>query len=164
MGKMINTPKASILDTLTQQWRDRKRFWLETYNIQSEIGRENSRIKSRFKTGEEEKRQPSIFDPVLCETIYQWFAVPSGSILDPFAGGSVRGIVAEEMGYKYTGIDLSKEQIEANKKQSDKPKWINGNSLEILPTLNEDFDFLFSCPPYFDLEVYSEDKEKDFLN
>lgn len=36
----------------------------------------------------------SIFDPVLCELAYRWFTPADGSILDPFAGGSVRGIVA----------------------------------------------------------------------
>jgi hypothetical protein len=31
---------------------------------------------------------------VLCEIAYRWFSPPGGLILDPFAGGSVRGIVA----------------------------------------------------------------------
>lgn len=35
----------------------------------------------------------SIFDPVLCELAYRWFSPVGGLILDPFAGGSVRGIV-----------------------------------------------------------------------
>lgn len=39
----------------------------------------------------------SIFDPVLCEIIYQWFCPEGGHVLDPFAGGSVRGIVATEL-------------------------------------------------------------------
>jgi len=56
----------------------------------------------------------SIFDPVLCEIAYRWFCPPKGKILDPFAGGSVRGVVAATLGYSYTGIDLRAEQIEAN--------------------------------------------------
>lgn len=44
----------------------------------------------------------SIFDPVLCELAYRWFCPPGGSILDPFAGGSVRGIVAGILGREYT--------------------------------------------------------------
>ena len=59
----------------------------------------------------------SIFDPVLCELVYRWFCPPMGKVLDPFAGGSVRGIVAAVLGRSYTGVDLSGEQIEANKKQ-----------------------------------------------
>ena len=60
----------------------------------------------------------SIFDPVLCELMYRWFCPPGGVILDPFAGGSVRGIVASKMGRRYVGVDLRAEQIEANREQA----------------------------------------------
>lgn len=59
----------------------------------------------------------SIFDPVLCELIYRWFSPPGGLVLDPFAGGSVRGIVAAKLCRKYIGVDLSARQIEANREQ-----------------------------------------------
>lgn len=104
----------------------------------------------------------SIFDPVLCELAYRWFCPPGGQILDPFAGGSVRGIVAGVLGYKYYGIDLSKQQIAANEAQRKKiapkapVKWICGDSLHLLLDA-PDADFIFSCPPYGDLEVYSDD-------
>jgi DNA modification methylase len=103
----------------------------------------------------------SIFDPVLCELAYTWFCPPNGAVLDPFAGGSVRGIVAAVLGRKYTGIDLRPEQIEANEAQAaaivpdNLPRWIVGDSREAMP--NEQFDLVFSCPPYADLEVYSDD-------
>jgi len=61
----------------------------------------------------------SIFDPVLCELAYRWFCPPGGTVLDPFAGGSVRGIVASKLGRRYVGIDLSERQIEANRRQAD---------------------------------------------
>lgn len=61
----------------------------------------------------------SIFDPVLCEVIYRWFCPKDGSVLDPFAGGSVRGIVAGYLGYDYTGVELSPDQVEANRVQSE---------------------------------------------
>lgn len=60
----------------------------------------------------------SIFDPVLCELAYRWFCPPGGKILDPFAGGSVRGIVAAKLGRHYTGVDLRAEQIAANERQA----------------------------------------------
>src|SRR6185312_2502284 len=59
----------------------------------------------------------SIFDPVLCEIAYRWFCPPGGLVLDPFAGGSVRGIVAAKLGRRYLGVDLRPEQIEANRAQ-----------------------------------------------
>jgi hypothetical protein len=61
----------------------------------------------------------SIFDPVLCEISYRWFNVPDGSVLDPFAGGSVRGIVASKLGYNYTGHELRIEQVQANREQAE---------------------------------------------
>jgi hypothetical protein len=62
----------------------------------------------------------SIFDPVLCELSYRWFCTPGGSVLDPFAGGSVRGIVAGLLGLAYTGIELRREQIDANEVQAER--------------------------------------------
>ena len=61
----------------------------------------------------------SIFDPVLCEIIYRWFCPVGGSIIDPFAGGSVRGIVASYLGFRYTGIELRAEQVKANEEQAE---------------------------------------------
>ena len=56
----------------------------------------------------------SIFDPVLCELAYRWFCPLGGMVADPFAGGSVRGIVAAALGYHYTGFELRGEQVDAN--------------------------------------------------
>ncbi len=143
----------SILDTRTKEWQERKRWWIQTHNIQSELGREDAESRSRFW----EDNTVSVFDATLCEHMYQWFTPKQGKVLDPFAGGSVRGIVATEMGYEYMGIDLSKQQLEENRKQSSKPKWVTGDSDEMLDYLgDEQFDFVFTCPPYYDLEVYSD--------
>ena len=144
----------SILDTRSKEWQERKRFWINTYNIKSELGRETTESKSKFW---ETDNSVSIFDATLCERMYDWFVPKGGKVLDPFAGGSVRGIVATEMGFQYEGIDISKNQIEANKKQSNKPKWVVGDSDGVLDTLNNtEYDFVFTCPPYYDLEKYSE--------
>jgi DNA modification methylase len=109
----------------------------------------------------------SIFDPVLCELVYRWWCPAGGHVLDPFAGGSVRGIVAAKLGHPYTGVDLSARQVEANREQAAKilgpsdpvPEWIVGDSrhlAELLPA-GQAFDLVFTCPPYYDLEVYSDD-------
>lgn len=131
-------------------------------------GREN---ESDVVTDEEgnplaSKTGTSIFDPVLTELLYSWFCPPAGRIFDPFAGGSVRGIVAAKLGRQYCGIELRGEQIAANEKQAAKicvgddfqPLWIEGDSTnaEAL-TDGALFDFVIACPPYGDLEVYSED-------
>lgn len=105
----------------------------------------------------------SIFDPVLCELVYRWFCPPGGAILDPFAGGSVRGIVASRLARWYTGIDLSARQLAANEAQSAEictqmaPRWIAGNSSDAVTLAPGAYDLIFSCPPYGDLERYSDD-------
>jgi DNA modification methylase len=150
----------SILDTRSKEWQERKRWWINTYNIQSELGRENTQSRARFW----EDNTVSIFDATLCEKMYEWFCPEEGRVLDPFAGGSVRGIVATEMGYIYNGIDLSDEQIEANKKQSTKPNWIQGDSEWVIDSIqNKTQDFVFTCPPYYDLEKYT-DNPADLSN
>lgn len=105
----------------------------------------------------------SIFDPVLCELAYRWWAPPGGIIVDPFAGGSVRGVVASVLGYRYWGCELRQCQVDANRAQVNDntrgryaPKWHQGDSLTEM-VKSPRADFLFSCPPYGGLEVYSDD-------
>jgi len=105
----------------------------------------------------------SVFDPVLCELAYRWFSPMGGVVLDPFAGGSVRGIVAAKCGREYVGVDLSEAQIQANEEQAatitpdNKPRWIVGDSRDIAELVPGEYDLVFTCPPYADLEVYSDD-------
>lgn len=106
----------------------------------------------------------SIFDPVLCELAYRWFCPPGGVVLDPFAGGSVRGIVASRLGREYHGVELRAEQVDANAAQLNicgerAPTWYKGDSRDLGNILPRSLkaDMIFSCPPYADLEVYSDD-------
>lgn len=112
----------------------------------------------------------SVFDPVLCELAYTWWCPPGGQVLDPFAGGSVRGIVASILGLKYWGSDLSGPQLAANREQAARickdaphqPAWVQGDSAVTLDGAPA-ADFIFSCPPYGNLEVYS-DHPNDLSN
>jgi len=149
----------SILDTRKKEWQSRKSWWIQKYGIHSELGREGTVSYSKFW----DDVTVSVFDAKLCEDIYTSFIPPSGSVLDPFAGGSVRGIVAEELGFDYTGIELSQQQVDANELQSNKPTWICGDSDDVLDGLDTQYDLVFTCPPYHDLEVYS-DNVNDLSN
>lgn len=182
-------PPFSVLDARQGAWRERKDAWL-ALGIESEVGRGDNLLKfsetvklkkakgllkrGAADPGHEGDSQPgrgqtgtSIFDPVLCELIYRWFGKPSFSVLDPFAGGSVRGIVAAKLGLSYLGCELREEQVKANNEQASKIlasaddhlcSWVAGDSRETLPKLKSGpFDLVLSCPPYMDLEVYSDD-------
>ena len=171
LAERFIVPPFSVLDARQGYWQERKSAWI-ALGIKGELGRNKmqSSLQSAWevktgKIGEDADAwaTTSIFDPVLCELIYRWFMPESGHVLDPFAGGSVRGITASILGHKYTGIDLSAGQIEANRMQADelltdnKPTWIVGDSKHITELAPGEYDLIFSCPPYADLEVYGDD-------
>ena len=155
-------PPFSILDTKSGNWQRRKKEWMRI-GMKSEVGRDSVVINMDTKSKKNNSaKYISIFDPALCEVLYNWFCIDGKEILDPFAGGSVRGIVANYLGFKYTGIDIRQEQIDSNIEQGleilnndNQPEWIVGDSNKVLDGFNKEYDFVFSCPPYADLEVYS---------
>lgn len=164
-------PPFSVLDTRQGYWQDRKKQW-KSIGIKSEEGRDNKMLahlkeNARKVNGGAENTlsEVSIFDPVLCEVMYTWFCKPGGKVLDPFAGGSVRGIVASYKQMDYTGFDIRPEQVEANEKQrhicdgnAHLPTWICKDSAKMNEILTGGgmYDLIFSCPPYADLERYSD--------
>lgn len=175
LKKEFGANPFSILDTKDGLWQARKKKWINM-GIKSEVGRDATayntkdwvdNLRSQGKMdGNLLPSNTSIFDPVLCELMYRWYCPQGGNILDPFAGGSVRGIVANYLGYKYSGIDIRQEQIDSNREQAmdilgvdNMPQWYCGDSNIILDgTWNKDFDLVFTCPPYANLEVYSDIK------
>lgn len=196
LAEKFGIPPFSVLNAREGWWQARKASWLAR-GIKSELGRgANTRdFSTTLANVPESEREEwnkarrlgttygtagnisdatgtSVFDPVLCEIAYRWFSPFGGAILDPFAGGSVRGIVAAVLGRKYTGVDLRLEQVAANFENSkelglqggpNEPYWIQGDSRTVFgqksghDELMIEADLIFSCPPYADLEVYSDD-------
>ena len=157
----------TILDQKSGAWLERKRKWLAT-GVESELGRSNKLLMgdgqaALNKLTGANMSGTSIFDPVLCEIAYRWFSPVGGNVLDPFAGGSVRGFVAGHLNRNYMGIELRAEQVQANNKQwaiqkaNGNVEWVTGDSNAVLDTLDYEADLIFSCPPYANLEVYSDD-------
>lgn len=160
-------PPFSILDTRQGYWQKRKKQWISK-GIESGEGRPEALLSEGLKQLAQKQHKntsltgSSIFDPVLCEIAYRWFCVDGGSIYDPFAGGSVRGVVASLLGYKYKGIELRQEQVDANRRTAEKlnvyPEWICDDSQNADKYIEDNScDMILSCPPYADLEVYSDD-------
>ena len=173
VARKFIVPPFTVLNARDGDWQNRKRAW-SSMGIQGEIGREEDltftgAAKSfdhyRVKEGTRDKTDTqgtSIFDPVLCELAYRWWCPDGGQVVDPFAGGSVRGVVASALGRRYWGGELRPEQVEANRKQAqdmcpdNPPVYVCGDSMNTLETAPA-ADFIFSCPPYGDLEKYSDD-------
>lgn len=157
-------PPFSVLDTRQGYWQERKKQWLD-YGIKSEVGRGDNLTFAKSLQMSKNDNGTSVFDPVLCEIMYRWFNVPGGSVFDPFAGGSVRGVVAKCTGHSYLGIDLRAEQVGSNRKNAaglgldtTGLEWVCDDSRNMGQYIADDSaDMVFTCPPYFDLEVYSDD-------
>lgn len=171
LSERFLVPPFSVLNARAGEWQDRKREWL-ALGIKSELGRDDDLAYGAADGDDIVSKKimeagggTSVFDPVLAELAYKWFAPPKGAILDPFCGGSVRGIVAAKLGYEYAGTELRKEQVEANIAQGKElltqgepmPTWVCDDAKNIAAHFKPEYDLLFTCPPYADLEVYSED-------
>ena len=167
----------SVFDTNNRDWKLHRQLWLNKGILPPLMP-----IKQRSMVNFDDDnfvKTTSTFDPYLCELIYRWFCPENGTVLDPFCGGSVRGIVAQKLGYHYTGIDIRQDQIDSDIEQSERilgrniPEYICGDSDSVLDSRDRwefNFDMLFTCPPYWNLEVYSDDDRdlstlswKDFL-
>lgn len=136
-------PPFSVFDTRQGYWQERKKVWNTLFDSQetrqdieliAKSGQSSAiyelRNRMRIALGREpewdeilaeaKKRNmhiyqgASVFDPALTEICYHWFCPAGGTILDPFAGGSVRGIVAGLLGNDYVGIDLREDQDPAD--------------------------------------------------
>ena len=105
---------VSVLHEGDRRWQARKRQWLEL-GTHREIGRAEN-LLGYSESAQAQGGGTSVFDPFLCELAYRWRCPPGGAVLDPFAGGSVRGLQGEGRGFgslsahqgvcRLTGIDV----------------------------------------------------------
>lgn len=166
MGKLQELylcPPVSVFDTKQGYWQKRKKEWRDA-GLQGQAGRDDNLAGGGLNTlGQKAARiltGTSVFDPVLCEIIYNWYCTPAGTIFDPFAGGPTRGVVAELLGHGYIGIDLSERQVDANQTNADQigvcPVWYCDDSRNADQYIDDGMaDLVFTCPPYHNLEKYS---------
>jgi DNA modification methylase len=167
-------PPFSILNTISPYWQRRKDEWENLYKDSTagrDVHRFNATPTNTFSARGADVKQPesvSEFDPYLCELMYRWFSLPGMSVLDPFSGGCVRGIVAAALNRHYTGIDLSSVQVDTNNtifnsvqsRYSDiagSVNWVCDDADTGIPKLTSKFDMVFTCPPYYNLERYTKD-------
>ena len=174
-------PPFSILDTRQGDWQDRKLLWNKYLKELGESREESLVSKTEIKYGRKVTEGDddiinswaptvSLFDPVLAEVCFHWFAPIKSNIIDPFAGDIRKGAVAGFLNHNFTGIELRKEQYDINNKQidrlslNDNVKYICDDGSNISKYVNENSqDLIFSCPPYYNLEKYSK-MENDASN
>lgn len=167
-------PPFSVFDARQGYWQERKRLWL-SLGLDDQAGRDDTLLFDSASINDFDHyrgndggttRGTSLFDPVLAEFLYRWFCPKGGDVLDPFAGGATRGIVAASLGLDYTGVDLRPEQVDANYalalaicRPETIPAYFVGDSTVLDAVLPAGYqaDLVFSCPPYWNVEHYSED-------
>lgn len=105
----------------------------------------------------------SIFPIPLVEYVLVRYGVQGGKLLDAFAGGPPRAIGTALMGMEYHGVDVRQQQIDENLATLDKLALENIyyylNDARTLDFGVQDFDLALTCPPYYDLEVYSNQQD-----
>lgn len=164
--KLIKSPeiKYKYLYQRTRKHREELgvsfREYIEKYVPAEVLEHEASKVLSKGV---------SLFDPVLSETMCKWFTPYEGAkIFDCFAGDTYKGLVFAMCGFSFRGVELRQEQVDINNRV------LEGRGLDIEYICDdgqnvaqhfepESQDMLFSCPPYYDLEVYSKD-ERDASN
>lgn len=178
-GDNYFAPPFSVLDGRAKAWQARKKAWISGFDLAPAEGRDaKSYTLKRGKGNELLKAEAdgiSVFDPVLAETFYQWFAPAGGFVLDPFGGDIGRGYTAAKMGLHFTGLELRGEQVSTNNAKvprdcTGSALWIEGDAADTLAArkarrgdAHGSADLLIACPPYGPLERYS-DHPKDLSN
>lgn len=158
-------PPFTILDTRQGYWRERKAMWRERIADFGE-SREGTLADGETNCMATINNGVSLLDPVMAEIVCRWFGIEGGTAFDCFAGDTVFGYVAATLGMSFTGIELREEQAQLNNER------VEGMSARYICDDGQNVgkhiaaasqDLLFSCPPYYDLEVYS-NKPNDASN
>lgn len=124
--------------------------YIDKYVPKEDLEREQSKIVAQGV---------SILDPVMAEIVCRWFGFKDCKTFDCFAGDTVFGYVSAFLGNEFTGIELRPEQAETNNSRvaDMNARYICDDGQNVAKHIEpESQDLLFSCPPYFDLEVYSD--------
>lgn len=111
---------------------------------------------------------PSNFRPMNAKSLYEKYCPVGGIIHDSSCGfgGRLTGALTSKNNYSYVGTEPNTETIKNLNRLGKAIESVTGrsNSFKIIPMGSEDFrgnecifDFGFTSPPYFDLEVYSDE-------
>ncbi len=162
LEEKFGVPPFSVLDTRQGYWQNRKKIWADRI---MDLGESREKVLSGEGVMEGINKGVSIFDPVLAELMVLWFSEKSFKCFDIFAGGMF-GYVCSTLEREYVGIELRQEQVDINNARVKglKANYICDDGLNANKHIKQNSqDMFFTCPPYADLEIYS-DLENDLSN
>jgi len=134
--------------------------WTITKKLKEIVGDEADERKEAGTLGYMGSRgiKTSIFNPHLAQMILSAYCPANANIYDPFAGGGTRGFIAVAMGHKYSGSEIRAEEVNRVNEQMkilNKPFTLKCEDSREYSFGEEEFDFSYTCPPYYNLEIYS---------
>lgn len=127
-----------------------------------------------IRTGLQLKGVPANFNPSIAQYIYREFLPESGTVLDFSAGygGRLLGFLTSGSNGRYYGYEPSVKSYNALVKMSNELVPIQGESLNTVKLFNSPFedacidyrsDLVFSSPPYYGLEIYSDEDNQSIV-
>jgi len=164
MADYFIVPPFSIFNTTDKIWQERKQRWNRLIKDTGQARPDVLVGKGGEKSVMNKLGGTSILDAVMAEIMVKWFTEKGWKTFDPFAGDTVFGYVSGHLERPFTGIELRQEQVDFNMEQTQAAGLPCRYICDTAENLDEHIqdnsqDFIFSCPPYADLEVYSELKE-----
>jgi len=137
--------------------------------ISTIVGDDNPEIRKKIFIKGAYKDKPkkySEFKPDIALRCLEYYGFEGCSVVDPFMGRATRGVVSALLNQDYIGYDVSPTTIE----------WANNNGFQTVNnffgeqravgimsdgckldfTNDNSVDLIFTCPPYWNLEVYED--------
>lgn len=164
IGDMGESRNDTLITSPEIKYKD---LYLKTRKHREELGITFKEYLEKYVSDEVKEREASkvlsagvsLLDPVMAEIVCKWFGTQGCKTFDCFAGDSVFGYVSAYLGNEFTGVELRPEQAEINNARVEgmSAHYINDDGQNVGKHIAQHSqDLLFSCPPYFDLEVYSD--------
>lgn len=94
----------------------------------------------------------SKFNSEYARRLIEFYTCKGDKILDPFSGRT-RKTICEILGREYTGFEINPKYCQK--------EVINDDCINVAKYIKGEYDCLFTCPPYWNLEVYSKDIKGD---
>lgn len=154
--------------------RSRAQEELREYVGDDGLSRAGSFGTGRFlpaSPGQEASDKASVFNPELAAALVAAYTCAGEWVIDPFAGGGTRAIIAATAGRRYFGVDIRGDEVERVNARLAALGFLDESDVFVVQGDAAMFDWhgpagipdgvkadaLITCPPYWNLEVYSED-------
>ena len=125
-------------------------------------------VKGAYK---DNPKRFSEFKPDVALRCLEYYGFTNCNTLDPFMGRATRGVVSALLGQNYIGLDISPKVVDwANDNAfkivnnflgEERAKGVVGDGCLLKEFQDRSIDLIFTCPPYWNLEIYDDEVENE---